>query len=190
MRALELWIVPVALLLGGALTVALAVPLIRRRVPPNWWYGVRFPSTLADPAVWYAVNARSGWDLVCFGTIVGALGPLLLVPWRSPGLGTLDQRAVGVLGLVLVGALVLVVRAWRHAARLTRERDHDSTGGGGGGGGGGYAGGGGGGGTRRGGGDADKGGGAGRNFGEGEGRRKRLEKERERERAKDDDDDD
>ena len=39
--------------------MAVAVPLARRRVPPNAWYGLRVPATFADREVWYAANARA-----------------------------------------------------------------------------------------------------------------------------------
>jgi len=47
----------------GVFFIALAIPLIRRRVKPNWIYGVRFPATLEDESVWYDMNARGGRDL-------------------------------------------------------------------------------------------------------------------------------
>lgn len=44
----------------GLLLVALGTPLVRRRIRPNWVYGVRVPATLADEWVWYEANAKSG----------------------------------------------------------------------------------------------------------------------------------
>ena len=51
------------LMVSGPLLVLLAIPLWLRRIPPNRFYGVRTRATLADEALWYDVNARSGRDL-------------------------------------------------------------------------------------------------------------------------------
>jgi uncharacterized membrane protein len=51
------------LMLSGPFLLLLAIPLWGRRVPPNRFYGVRTRATLADEALWYEVNARSGRDL-------------------------------------------------------------------------------------------------------------------------------
>lgn len=60
---------------SGALLVALGLPLMRRRVLPNAWWGLRVPATLAAEEVWYEVNAASGRDIVWLGIaiIVAAL---------------------------------------------------------------------------------------------------------------------
>jgi hypothetical protein len=38
---------------AGSLFVALGIPLMRRRVPPNGAYGLRVPATCADEQAWY-----------------------------------------------------------------------------------------------------------------------------------------
>ncbi|RMG79529.1 MAG: SdpI family protein, partial [Chloroflexi bacterium] len=72
----ELTLLGVSLILG-MLLIALAVPLIRRRIPPNHWYGLRVPATFADERVWYEANARAGKELLTLGVFVIALGALL-----------------------------------------------------------------------------------------------------------------
>ena len=61
---------------SGAVLIILAVPLIKRWVPPNIWYGFRIPQTLNDPELWYPVNEYGGRGLLWIGviTIVTALG--------------------------------------------------------------------------------------------------------------------
>lgn len=63
------------LMVSGPLLVLLAIPLWLRRIPPNRFYGVRTRETLADEALWYEVNARSGRDLALAAALfmVGAL---------------------------------------------------------------------------------------------------------------------
>lgn len=65
---------------SGVLLIALAVPLIRRKVRPNRLYGFRTPSTMGDERIWYEVNAATGVDLLTTGigllllSLVHALG--------------------------------------------------------------------------------------------------------------------
>jgi len=101
-----------ASLIMGALFVALAVPLIRRRVPPNHWYGLRIPATFADERVWYEANARAGRELLALGVGAMALGVVLyLVPMPS-WLGA----ALWIV-FILGGVILFVVRSWRLANR-------------------------------------------------------------------------
>lgn len=113
-----LWLF-VALYAGsGILLAALAVPLMRRRVPPNAFYGLRIPETLADDGVWYEANARSGRDLLRVGLAI-LVGSLLLavVPWREPAYYALVMSAV------LVGAVIAyAVKSIRMARDLAREK--------------------------------------------------------------------
>ena len=49
---------------GAIVLIALAGPLLLRRIPPNGLYGFRTPSTLRDERLWYEVNAKTAVDLV------------------------------------------------------------------------------------------------------------------------------
>ena len=102
----------------GLLLAALAVPLLRRRIRPNGWYGLRTPATLADEAVWYEANARSGRDLVLLGLFLLSLALLLpVVPTLPP------SAHRGVLTAVLIGGVLLAgLVGWRRADRLLAER--------------------------------------------------------------------
>jgi hypothetical protein len=54
----------VSALAVDALAVALAIPLLMRKVPRNRLYGFRTRSTLADDRVWYEANAYFAVRLV------------------------------------------------------------------------------------------------------------------------------
>ena len=102
----------------GLLLVAIGLPLMRRRVPPNTWYGARMPSTLASEPIWYAVNAQCGRDMMWLGVVTVALATLeaLVVPPQYGGFAVLALCAV-----VVIGALALALRASRYAAALQRN---------------------------------------------------------------------
>lgn len=100
----------------GLLMVALAVPLIKRKVKPNGLYGFRVPQTLSDPAVWYAVNAHFGRRLLVTG-IATTLAALLLYP--LPGLDV-DSYAWALLAVFVLFFGVGVVQSWRYMTRLAQ----------------------------------------------------------------------
>lgn len=87
----------------GLLFVGLALPLIRRRVPPNRYYGFRTPKTLASRTTWYAANEVAGRALLVAGVVV-SLGSLLLYP--------LARHLPVALHVVAELALLVVATAW------------------------------------------------------------------------------
>lgn len=60
------WIILIIYLLAAAIIGGLAVPMWRGKVEPNTTYGVRTKRTLADPELWYRVNAVVGRNLAMF----------------------------------------------------------------------------------------------------------------------------
>ena len=95
--------------------MAVAVPLMLRRVPPNPIYGLRVRATFADPSVWYDANAASGRDLFWLGAAIVVAAVVL--PRVASG------SAPTVLGVgSVVGALMATWRGMRHAERLLAER--------------------------------------------------------------------
>jgi uncharacterized membrane protein len=102
---------------AGLLLIALAVPLIRRKVRPNGWYGFRVRQTLADPDVWYAANAYAGKHLLGVG-VVTVLTSVSL--HRVPGI-TLDTHALACAGIILTALAVCVIHCFRYLAKLTQE---------------------------------------------------------------------
>jgi uncharacterized membrane protein len=114
----QVWQLPSALVVSGLILIAVGFPLMRRRVPPNRWYGVRTRSTLADERTWYAVNERSGRDLLIVGFVVilvGSGASLVLPHWRP------EFRTLLVAFVLIAGLAAMTVRAVRHAGRLRRD---------------------------------------------------------------------
>ena len=64
----------------GLLFIALSIPLIQERVPPNSFYGFRTAKSLSDPKIWYAINRMSGIDLLIAGALIslGSVAMLIL----------------------------------------------------------------------------------------------------------------
>ena len=109
---------------SGLLLVVLGVPLMRRRVAPNWTYGVRLPSTMADERVWYEINARGGRDLIIIGALYMLIQTVVLMFGSTWGAAfqILGPIAILVLAL-LVDAIALAIAAGRLLA-ATRRGEH------------------------------------------------------------------
>jgi hypothetical protein len=103
----------------GLLTVIVAIPLARR-VPPNRWYGLRVPATLADNEVWYAANQRTGRDLAWLGLALVVVA--FALPALAPAVPTQFQPLVYV-GVAVVGSLVTTIRGVRTPRGCWRNAD-------------------------------------------------------------------
>ncbi len=111
----RLWLFIISTLLS-VLFVGIAIPLIRRRVPPNHWYGLRVPATLADEHVWYEANVVAGRDFVKVGAVTFLAGLLSLFLPLPVWAGVLLWA-----GIVEIAVLAAVIHSWRYANRLQRE---------------------------------------------------------------------
>ena len=106
----------------GLVSVVVGLPLARRSVRPNRWYGLRVPATFADEHVWYEANAVTGRDLMLLGAV------LLLLALGLPRVATISRGAYAVTCTIVlvIGSMISTVRGWRLANRLLRERGTES----------------------------------------------------------------
>lgn len=56
-------------LVVASIIIVSAVPLIKRKVRMNPWYGVRIPAAFASEERWYDINAYGGRLLLVFGVV-------------------------------------------------------------------------------------------------------------------------
>jgi len=98
----------------GLLSVAIGWPLARRRIAPNRWYGVRVPSTLSSPEIWYEANAVCGDELVRMGLVLLVVGVGLRFVRGLPEIGYVAIC----LTVFLVGSARATVRSLGIARRL------------------------------------------------------------------------
>lgn len=109
---------PMIFVVVGVLFIALALPLMYRRVKPNWLYGVRVRATFADERVWYEANARSGRDMLLLGVLICLLAVAL--PFVS---GLMPLAAIVILiAVTFFGTLAMAFIGISRANRLLRER--------------------------------------------------------------------
>lgn len=107
----------IAYLLTGLIFIGLAIPLIRRRIRPNPWYGFRIRQTLENPEIWYEANWYMGRYLLVIGILlIGVALGLYLVPQMDIG------TYVVVCTVVLLAALGLsLIRGLGFVQKLVRE---------------------------------------------------------------------
>ncbi len=114
----ELQILLLTYVLSGLLMIAIAEPLIRRKIKPNPWYGFRLRATLEDPVIWYEVNAAGGRGLRRAGAGI-TLSALIL--YLIPGLST-DAYALLCTAVMVVLMTICLVAAFRSLSALTKRR--------------------------------------------------------------------
>jgi uncharacterized membrane protein len=56
--------------IGGVLLIAISLPMMYDKVPPNGFYGFRTPRTMSNPNLWYPANRVAGRNLALAGLIV------------------------------------------------------------------------------------------------------------------------
>ncbi|MBN2390677.1 MAG: SdpI family protein [Anaerolineae bacterium] len=107
--------VPVGFMLlfvcSGLLLMGLSIPLLLRRVKPNWWYGFRTPKTLDDECIWYESNAYAGkWLLIAsiIHTVVSLV--LYFVPAFRANLLVYATTCGIIFGVVFVITIALSFR--------------------------------------------------------------------------------
>lgn len=102
----------------GTLLIAVALPMLLRRLKPNAWYGLRVPATMEDEWVWYEANAGSGRDLIVLGAAQIALAVTLAL---VPGVTEIVHAGTNV-AFSLVGTVLCCIVGWRRANRLLLQR--------------------------------------------------------------------
>ena len=100
--------------LSGLVLIGISIPLIQRRVKPNYWYGFRTRRTLDNPEIWYDVNAHAGKRMLASGLMTTVAAVML---YFIPGL-TLDGYALAMLFIAVVPLTIGLGQSFRYLNRL------------------------------------------------------------------------
>jgi uncharacterized membrane protein len=101
-------------LFNGAVLIAMSLPLILGKVPPNPWYGFRVGRTLKDPAVWYAANRYAAWRMMAVGVAVLFVAPAVYFARNV----SLVAYALTCAGVAVIGLTVALVQSFRYLWKL------------------------------------------------------------------------
>ena len=58
----------------STLFIALSIPLMKRKVKMNGWYGVRIPKAFESEKNWYKINAYGGKRLMIWSSALALIG--------------------------------------------------------------------------------------------------------------------
>lgn len=94
-----LWVVT------GLILIAVSIPLVLKKIPPNQWYGFRVPKTFSSDHIWYEANRIAGIDLCLAGGVV--VGASIVLNFMAPIIG--QGLSVTVMLFVLIGSLLAAV---------------------------------------------------------------------------------
>jgi len=113
-------IVPVGFMLffvcTGLLLVGLSIPLLLRRIKPNYWYGLRVRKTLSDERIWYESNAYMAKWLLILGVIHAVVS---LVLYFIPAFrASLNTYAITCAIIFMIVFILVIVLSFRHLRTL------------------------------------------------------------------------
>ena len=100
----------------GLVSIVVGLPLARRIVRPNGWYGLRVPATFADEHVWYEANAVAGRDLMRLGAA------LLLVALGLPRVAPISRAAYAVTCTIVLAIGSVEGLRWNRHQRWSVHR--------------------------------------------------------------------
>ncbi|MEN8193816.1 MAG: SdpI family protein [Bacteroidota bacterium] len=103
--------------LVGLLFIFISLPLIKRKIKINHWYGIRLPQTMKDERIWYEVNARSGKHLLILGIIIC----LLSILFYLGDFFTLIVTTVLFTIIVLVGVIIIAIMAFAITSKVSKQ---------------------------------------------------------------------
>lgn len=106
---------------SGLVLIGISVPLIQRRIKPNYWYGFRTKRTLDNPQIWYDVNAYAGKRLLVSGLITAVAAIAL---YFIPGL-TVDGYALAMLLFAVVPLTIGIWQSFRYLKQSEKIREAD-----------------------------------------------------------------
>ena len=101
-------------LFSGILLMALSVPMITGKIPPNGFYGFRVKKTMENPDIWYPVNRFSGKWLLATGLVLAlAAAGFFFIPGIS-----LDIYSYVVLAVWVVASTAAMIACLRYLKSL------------------------------------------------------------------------
>lgn len=106
---------------AGLVVICLAVPLVKRKIKRNIFYGYRVSIyALSDDDIWYTVNEMGGKQMICFGIGLIIFG----IAGFTFGVTPLEQTIYGIaLGTYIIFSLIYTLyKLIKLAHKMAREK--------------------------------------------------------------------
>ena len=94
-------------LFTGFLFIAVSIPLILDKVPPNAWYGFRVAKTFANERIWYIANREAGYNLLYAGMTIALTAVVTKLLFNKYGLSDNIFNSVNL--FIFIFALMLAI---------------------------------------------------------------------------------
>ena len=101
----------VTFFITGLIFSGLAIPLIRKKVKINSWYGIRIPQTMENEKVWYKVNEIMGKYIFVFGMLISILSLYFTLNPTNPEFIMIYI----LLAILIFGTVFLVILSYKIA---------------------------------------------------------------------------
>ena len=108
----------ITIFLAGFILTVLAIPLMRRKVKMNDWYGIRLPQTMDNENVWYEVNAKVGKFIFFFGLFICIL--TLLFYFYPPADEVMTVFIL--LAVLIVGTILIIIIAINYSNKFSNQK--------------------------------------------------------------------
>ncbi|MFA5187717.1 MAG: SdpI family protein [Patescibacteria group bacterium] len=107
----------VTVIAAGCVCIALGLPLMKRKIKMNRWYGVRIPKSFQSEENWFKINEYGGRQLVMWSVLLLAWGLLCFaIPMKDIHRG-FEALTFGAFPVFLLIAII-AVRTFRYAGKL------------------------------------------------------------------------
>ncbi len=110
-------------ILTSVLIITLSLPLVRKSIRPNSWYGIRTKEAYASDENWYAINAYGGRLAIRTGYSIALLNALiLLIPVTNKCCGI--HLFLSFAALILPIFIFWILITWySHSFRIEKNND-------------------------------------------------------------------
>lgn len=106
--------IALAILSVGLLTFFVSLPLVYRKIPMNYLYGIRIPAAFESDERWYEINAYGGRQMATWSGLIIATGVVgFFIPRDAVPIYTPASTVV-----ILMAVLIPIIRITRWARRL------------------------------------------------------------------------
>lgn len=104
----------------AVILIPLAIPLMKRKIKRNWWYGFRTKLTMMHDDIWYPVNEMSGRHMIVIGVIMAVYGLICFFLVRNM---TAQIIAIGLSLVILFGGLIYsLIAGTRMGKAIAKEK--------------------------------------------------------------------